>query len=297
MVAPRSTCPVSVAIPTYRRMAQLGDTLARIQSCDPAPAEIIVHVDAGDEDTGSYLAAAFPDVRVLSSSVRAGPGGGRNKLVAAASHELVASFDDDSYPLDGDYFARVCRLFAMLPDVAVIASRITDKGNPIADARAEVGPTVHFGGGGVAYRRADFIASGGYVALAVAYGMEEVDLCIRLIAMGKKIHATRWLRVFHDNDLSGHAAAPVTSASIANLALLVFLRYPLRFWPYGALQVANRIAWLLKMGRVSGVATGIARIPGHLWRHRGLRAPVSPSALSLFLRARRAPVQYRALDL
>lgn len=282
------TSGVSVAIPTHRRIEALARTLDALAACDPPPAEVLVHVDAGDVETAPMLRSRFPAVVVVESEARMGPGGGRNRLVERATHEWVASFDDDSRPVDKDYFARLARLAARLPDAAIIAAEITDRGHPVPEAREAFGPCVHFGGGGVAYRRAAFMETGGYVPLAVAYGMEEVDLCLRLLDRGRAIYRSPWLRVFHDNDLAHHAHARVTAASIANLALLAFLRYPKRYWPYGALQVARRIAWCVGAGRIGGIASGVAAIPGHLWRHRGRRAPVRPATLVSFLRARRA---------
>ena len=53
----------------------------------------------------------------------------------------------------------------------------------------------------------DFLNSEGYVPLVVAYGMEEVDLCMRLTNKGKKIYFSPWLRIFHDTELAHHASA------------------------------------------------------------------------------------------
>ena len=77
-----------------------------------------------------------------------------------------------------------------------------------------------------------------------AYNMEEVDFALRLHARGGKVLGTQWLRVFHDTDRARHADPAVTAASIANLALLAFLRYPVHLWTIGAAQCANRIQWL-----------------------------------------------------
>ena len=290
-------CAISVVIPTYRRQEQLGVAIEKIMRCDPPVAEIIVHVDGGDNETESWLKSRFPTVLVLTSSTRIGPGGGRNKLVSAASYEIVVSFDDDSYPLDTDYFARVCELFRRRPDAAAVGSRITDKGCLIPEANQVVCRAVHFGGGGAAYRRNDFLACGGYLPLAVAYGMEEVDLCIRFVDQGKKIYYSPWLRVFHDNDLSHHADPAITSSSVANQALLVYLRYPFRYWPYGVMQVLHRIVWLIHVGRVRGLASGLLAIPGYIWRRRDFRVPVSPGPLSAFLRARRTSAPFEPLAL
>ena len=51
-----------------------------------------------------------------------GPGGGRNRLIREAACPLVASFDDDSWPLDADYFDVVAELFAAHPEAAVISA-------------------------------------------------------------------------------------------------------------------------------------------------------------------------------
>lgn len=279
---------VSVVIPTYKRPMQLAVALEKVHACNPAPAEVLVHVDAGDRDTAPWLRSAYPAVRVISSNERAGPGGGRNKLMAAASHEIVVSFDDDSYPCDPDFFTRVLRLFEDLPDAAVLACHITHRGQGLPRPEQVFSPSADFIGCGVGYRRADFLKAGGYVSLPVAYGMEEVDLAIRLLDRGRKIYYSPWLRVFHDTDLAHHASPAITAGSIRNQALLVFLRYPIGSLPYGVLQVLNRIIWLVRAGRWSGIVSGIAGIPSHLWRHRRLRAPVAAVTLRDFRKLRRA---------
>ena len=278
---------VTAIVTAYRRIDQTLVTLRQLSECQPLPAEIIVHVDGNQTDCATAIRNAFPRVQIITSQSNVGPGGGRNKLIYAAANDIVASFDDDSYPIDSDYFARLLEIFRQRPDADVVASQITDRGNVVAAANPAIGPAVNFGGGGVAYRRDQFLASGGYVPLTVAYGMEEVDLSIRYLESKRKIYFSPWLRVFHDNDLSDHARGEVTSGSIANLALLVYLRYPIRYWPYGVMQVLNRIVWLLRVGRFRGLISGVLSIPRHIWRHRAQRACVSPTTLATFFRERR----------
>jgi GT2 family glycosyltransferase len=291
------TLPTTVVIPTYGRSAQLADTLHRLLACEPPPDEIVCHVDFGDQQTMQMLREQFPKVVAITSDRRMGPGGGRNKAIQAARHEIAVSFDDDSYPIDKDFFARVMTVFERRPDAAAVAGFIVDKGRPALEGKPEVCDTVLFHGACVAYRRDAFLAAGGYLDLAIAYGMEEVDLCLRFVDRGNTICYSPWLRAFHDNDLAHHARPSVTSASITNLAVLAYLRYPVRYWPYGILQVANRIRWLVRNGRLSGIATGIARIPLELWKYRARRAPVSVAALSRYLRERAGPFHFEPLSI
>ena len=44
-----SNCPITAIIPTYNRADQLLVALEEIYNCDPAPSEVIVHIDANDQ--------------------------------------------------------------------------------------------------------------------------------------------------------------------------------------------------------------------------------------------------------
>ncbi len=278
---------ISAIVTAYERLDQVLNTLRILESCDPQPDEILVHVDDNRIDCGNAIRSTFPNITVLVSSERVGPGGGRNKLVAAASHELVASFDDDSYPIDSDYFARVRKLFERFPDASIVCASLYHAGEAIGLDEQKAQWTADFSGGACVYRRAAFIEAGGYVPLPVAYGMEEVDLALRLHSRGGRILSSSWLRVFHDTDLKRHAEPQVTAGSIANLALLAYLRYPVSLWSIGAWQCGNRVLWLLRHDRHRGIWRGLTMIPGHLYAHRRFRLTVSNRAVRSYLALRR----------
>jgi len=147
-----------------------------------------------------------------------------------------------------------------------------------------------FSGGACAYRREHYLEAGGYVPLPTAYGMEEVDLALRLHANGRRILRTAWLRVYHDTDRARHADPRVTAASIANIVLLTYLRYPLSLWGIGLWQCLNRIQWLLRHGRRRGVLRGLWQSPALVMSHRQQRDTVSASALRSYFRLRRRSV-------
>lgn len=283
------TSGVSAIVTAHARLPQTLTTIGVLQSSVPAPGEILVHVRSATDPIAAAIRQQFPAVRVLATN-NAGPGGARNALVAAAGYPIVASFDDDSYPMDRDYFLRLEALFAAFPAATVVTARIFHRHDAVEPPRAEATWGADFSGGACAYRRDGYLAVGGYVPLPDAYNMEEVDFALRLHARGGKVLATPWLRVFHDTDLARHADPAVTSASITNLALLAYLRYPALLGMIGAAQCANRIQWLVRHGRRRGILAGLVGIPGRLWRHRAARQPLSARTVRSYLSLRRHPV-------
>jgi GT2 family glycosyltransferase len=266
--------PISAIIPTWKRLDDLRATLERIKKCDPAPAEIIVHVDAGDTKTAAWLQSNHSDIRLLTSNTSKGPGGGRNRLLEEVEQPYAASFDDDSYPVDENYFARLVQAFEEHPSAGIIAAVISHRGEEISPPYSNAYQVSGFGGGGCGYRITAWEDVTGYVPLPLAYGMEEVDLAHQLLDRDWKIVRDERLRVFHDTDLSHHLDPDTTAAAIANRALLAFLRYPVRYAGLGLAQYVNRVVWSVQNGRVRGIASGILKTPKLLWEHRKRREPV-----------------------
>ena len=281
---------ISAIVTAYERVDQTLATLRVLQSCVPAPDEILVHVDANQIACENAIRAAFPSIQILRSAEQVGPGGGRNKLVSVARGEFVASFDDDSYPIDSDYFARARQIFERFPEASLVCAALYHAGESIGLDERGAQWTADFSGGACIFRRQAFLDAGGYVPLPVAYGMEEVDLAIRLHSQGGRILTTPWLRVFHNTDLKRHGDPKVTAGSIANLALLAYLRYPVSLWGIGVGQCANRLVWLLRQGRRRGILKGVTMIPAHLRANRGYRLPVSKQVVRSYLALRRAPI-------
>lgn len=283
----RTAVTTSAIVTAYQRIEQTLFSLGKIRACKPAPEEILVHVDGNQRQCENAVRGAFPEVKIIVTQESIGPGGGRNKLVAAARNEIVASFDDDSYPIDSDYFARALTLFEKFPAASVLCAAVFHQGEAIAPELGAGEWISDFIGCGCVYRRSAFLATDGYVPLAIAYGMEEVDLALRLHAQGGKILRTAWLRVFHHTDLQHHSSHQVTAASIANIALLTYLRYPLFYWPVGLGQILNRVRWLVSHGRRAGIVAGLVSIPRHCWQHRHFRQVVSLVAIRSYFQLRR----------
>jgi GT2 family glycosyltransferase len=277
-----SRIPVSVIIPTWNRVDDLRRTLSIIFSCSPAPDEVIIHIDHGDEETEAFLQDLVYPVRILRSSVQRGPGGGRDFLLKEASHELVASFDDDSQPVDPDYFARLVEVFEKYPAAAVVGSKIFHRGEVIEERTHHDQYVTSFVGCGCAYRRSVYLQLRGYLELPVPYGVEESDLRFQLYRKNWKIVSSSRLRVLHDTELRHHASPRIVSNTIANSALLAYLHYPVSWLPVGAVQVLSVIGYAMRCGRLRGILTGIRMIPERLWRFRRFRDPLSWQQMRLF---------------
>jgi GT2 family glycosyltransferase len=281
--------PITVVIPTWARSAVLPTTLSAILKCDPGPAEIIVHIDGGNLDEYDDLIADYPTVQFVSSPTRVGPGGGRNKLIELASHEYIASFDDDSYPHDTDYFSTLVESFEAFPNAHVIASAVYHRTEPVPKRDNNHYWVADFVGCGCAYRKSTYLAVGGYIPIPVAYGMEEVDFALRLHSKGRRVLRTARLRVYHNTSLKHHKDAAVTSASISNTILHAYLRYPLLCWPIGAMQVLGRLLWLVKQKRLEGICQGLSQAPQTIAAFKNQRSPVRSRSVISFLMLRRAP--------
>jgi glycosyltransferase involved in cell wall biosynthesis len=283
------TAKVSAIVTAYRRIDQTLATIAHILNCDPAPAELIVHVDGGEVACANAIEQAFPGVRLLRSDQNLGPGGARHILVAASTREIVASFDDDAFPIDADYFARAVAIFERYPGASVVAPKLFTRGEDPVPPDDSARWVADYVGAACLFRRADFLDAGGYVPIPIAYGMEEADLALRLFARGRRVLESAQLRARHDTLLEHHVNDAVTAATIANLALLAYLRYPVWLWGLGAAQCARRVAWLIRHDRWSGIAKGLAAIPATARRYRAYRDRLTAAQILGYLRLRRHP--------
>ena len=194
------------------------------------------------------------------------------------------SFDDDSYPVDRDFFSRVERLLSAHSAVAVFGASIWHRNEPEKPLDVSLRLTPSYIGCGHAVRLAAYRQVRGYLSRPIPYGLEESDLSLQLFAAGWHICEASELRVFHDTELKHHSSSEITSASITNVGLYAFLNYPIGSWSLGLLQLANKVVYCVRMGRFRGVCSGILNIPRECLRYRKSRKPVPKSVLKQFIR-------------
>lgn len=280
-----STAPITAVVPAHNRLDSILRTLEIIYSCTPRPIETIVHVDGGNKRIIDAIRTQSPWARVISSPQPQGPGGARNLLIRSASANWIANFDDDSFPHDPLYFARVLELMSRFPNAAVF-SAASQKNETEWPGPVKIGV---FSGCGCVYNRLWFNKTKGYVPLPIAYGMEEVDLSLQIHALGGEIIHDPRLQVIHDRQPNLMPDCATHAAIIGNSALLPFLRYPCSMWPLGVVQFVRRLYASLRARWYTGFMQGILGVPALLFRNRQYRHTVPSAAVLTWTALRRAP--------
>lgn len=278
-----STAPITVGIPTFGRGIRVLQVLEKLEGCEPKPFEIFVYIDDADKKLAQVIQDNNPRVKILTGATRVGPGGARHRCLNAASQPYFASFDDDSWPIDTDYFSACISIMNTDNKVAVLETSIFHQDQKEPERSNSFHQTCSFTGCGHVMRVSAYRQVAGYVDRAWAYGLEERDVSMQLLALEWKIIKTSTARVFHDTRLKHHGNKEITRATIENAALLPWLRYPVSFWPYGILQYANVIWFLVKSQRWPGLVKGILGSPLEIWRHRKMRKPLPKSAFKAYL--------------
>ena len=279
----------SIVIPTFARPQKLAECLGRILAVKPEAITLLIHVDAGDQETPKLLAAHFSGkVDWMCASSNRGPGGGRNVLMEMAKTPWVVTFDDDSWPESPKFFERLEKVIAAHPKAGVLAFPINVRGQKPAQWPAEIQQASCFENCGCAIRCEAFLQTDGFLPLRHAYGMEEADVSLQLLDKGWQILNVPDLWVYHDTGMEHHASAPVNAAQITNTAMLAFLRYPINLWPLGILQTINRAKYAISMRRFRGIAKGLWDIPFACWKYRAARKPVKAETIHLARKLRSA---------
>jgi GT2 family glycosyltransferase len=278
-----------VAIPAFKRKEKLLKTLHKILECDPLPCEVLVHVDGRDSEIMREVGKLDGGVKILSSATFVGPGGGRNKMMIEADCDWVAHFDDDSYPLDKDYFARVMSLVATHVEVDVWCAAVISHGEYFSAGQLLQRAVYH--GCGHVMRKAAFMKTHGYLPLPVAYNLEEVDVSLQIHEIGGLCVQAADLRVWHDNPTPSRETFDREVAMMRNTILFPLLRFPVLAWPQAFVSVLRRGVKLATLPQGWSVLWQTLRIlPDAIAKHIHCRDPVSLKTVFSWLLLRRAAV-------
>lgn len=287
---------VSVIITTRNRREQLADTLRQLSACQPPPHEILVCCDGCADGSPAMLARDFPEVRVLENATWLGSIPSRDQLMRSAGCEVVVSLDDDSFPMDPQFFLRVRTLFQRFPRVAVFTfPQVTDEFpetltqiKPIRGNRALVGS---FTNSGAALRRSIYLRLPGF-ATVFEHAYEEPDYAKQCIGAGYGVVHEPALTVRHLYSLVARNELRTHQFHSRNELWSVVLRSP--WWllpllmPYRMLRQLAYAAgrgWSWVAAEPRWWAGALRRI-GKIWRQR---RPLPTAAYLRWLRLMRRP--------
>ena len=291
----------SIIIPTYDGKALLATCLAALRGQDyPTDRfEVIVVDDASSDGTVEYLAAAFPEVRVVALAQNGGFIAACNAGVAAGQGEVLVLLNNDTEAESGWLEALVAALVEH-PEAGSAASKMLlfdrrDTLHTAGDMMGRDGIPRNRGvwqkdegqydqerwvfgpcGGAAAYRRAAWKQAGGFDPALWMY-MEDVDLAWRLQRLGwRSIYAPE-ARIYHQ--LSATGGGVLASYYTGRNTLWVIARN----WPGALLRrhwraivaAQGRIAWNAlrawrgeaARSRLRGQLAGLWGLP-QAWRQR-----------------------------
>jgi group 2 glycosyl transferase len=267
-------------------------------------AQIYVVDNASTDDSVSFLENNFPSVKVIQNTQNSGFAGGYNEGLKQVEEEIYCLLNSDVEVTEG-WLEPILDLFQQNPEIAAIQPKILSydrknyfefagaggglidnlgypycRGRVFDDLEEDKGQyddeTEIFWASGCCFfiRKSDFWLAGGFDERFFAH-QEEIDLCWRLINLGKKIFYTGKSTIYHVGGGTLNKQNPrKTFLNIRNnLSMLV------KNLPFGALL------WIIPLRLVLDVVAGIylAYKEGilHLWAvfkgHFGFYAQLSES--------------------
>lgn len=286
---------LAITIATKNRRPELARTCAALASLDPRPEELWICADGCADDTLDWVRTNLPDAHVIVHATSRHSIRSRDEMLRATEADIVVGLDDDSYPLDTDFVARVKARFAEWPRCAVLSFPQRSDEFPDTLTQADFGPLLLAGSyvnAASAMRRQTYLDLGGW-PLDFEHMGDEPDYALRCIAAGLEVVHDTTLTVRHHwsaqerNELSNH------HRHARNECWSVLMRCPAPDWPLIVLRrAAGQLAYACKRG-----PAWIVREPVWWWRTlRGatriwkLRRPVTRTAYRRWRSLLRNPV-------
>jgi GT2 family glycosyltransferase len=178
------TCAISIA--THNRLAELRRTLGVIAELTPQADEVLVCADGCDDGTAQEVRDHFPGAKIIEHAQALGSIRSRIELMGAAGSDIVISLDDDSYPMDSDFIARVREVFAARPHVAVASFPQRTDEFPETLTVSDFGPsryTANYVNAAAAFRRSVYMELEGWPE-EFEHAYDESDYTLQCLAAG-----------------------------------------------------------------------------------------------------------------
>lgn len=193
------TLRIAICIATRNRLDDLRRTLAVVAALDPPPAEVLLTADGCTDGTVEFVRARYPACRLTVNPEARGSSGSRDAMFRAATSDVVLILDDDSHPVETDAVARIERMFAGNPRLAVATFPQRTDEFPETLQATDFGPSLFTGtyvNCAAAIRRSVFLELGGYPAqFRIAY--DEPDFALRCVCAGWQVRFETGLTIRH----------------------------------------------------------------------------------------------------
>ena len=252
------TADITISIATHNRREDLLRTCRAIAELAPAPREVIVCADGCTDGTAEAIRDQFPDITLITNQQAQGSIISRDRILQQASSPIVLSLDDDSYPVERDFLARVEQSFELDAQLAVLTCfQITDEFPLTLESpdsqRGERQMVASFPNSAAAIRRAVYLESAGYPA-AFFHQYEEPDFALQCYSLGYHVVYEPELTVRHHFSPAGrrevrnhrrHARNELWSTAMRAPAILIPVVIPFRALSQMRYAAGRGIHWLV----------------------------------------------------
>jgi len=231
----------TVMICTRDRRSDLKATCAKLLELQPMPDEVIICVDGCRDGSNEMLRLSFPAFRVIENPFLRGSVFSRDRILRAASSDIVVSLDDDSYLVQRDSLQRLAAVFLAHPEAAVVVFPELRDGNVFASAdktdRSRGRYVSAYANCAAAMRRDFYLWQPGF-PLFFEHMYEEGDYALQCYAAGKSVWFEPSLVVRHHESPVNRRPLQRHHLNARNELCSVWLRCP---WPWLPLVTLYRI--------------------------------------------------------
>jgi GT2 family glycosyltransferase len=286
----------SIMIATRNRREELRRTLGKLFDLQPAADEILICADGCTDKTSEMVRQDFPSCILLENDSARGSVFSRDRVLRTASGDIVLSLDDDSYPLDRDFFARLQLVFGQHAGAAVITfPELRDEGAP-ADPTKLPSSAAHlvsaYPNCAAAMRRETYLRLGGY-PIFFEHAYEEPDYALQCYAAGYTVCFDPRLSIRHHLSPQNRSGLSRHPLNARNELWSVLMRCP---FPY-VIAVAFFRIWRQFRYACSNGPTWAIREPVWWWSaFRGIstclrhRSPIEWHVYYAWMKLARQPV-------
>jgi GT2 family glycosyltransferase len=268
---------ISVMITSRDRCADLEQTLRRLAVMEPPADEVLVTVDGSADCTEEMLRREFPACRLFVNWTSLGSVASRDHMIREAAGEYIVCLDDDSYPVDEDFFVRAANVIARHPEAAVISfPELRDDGtyaSPCETPSSRGHYASSYANCAAVMRRQDYVTAPGFPAF-FEHMYEEPDYALQCYSHGHAVWFEPTLTIRHHQSSANREPLRRHHQNARNELWSVWMRCP---WPWLPLVSIFRVWRQFRYSCTQGWRSAameptwwLAALGGigQCWRHR-----------------------------